>query len=79
VLFDIVVTCMVLWIHWGTMVGLLSASVAGLVCSLCTSIARMTWGYIRGSQYIPGRLFDLRERLGDLNGQQRKDAAGAIS
>lgn len=71
--FDVFVTALVLWIHWGTMVGLLSASVAGLVCSLCTSSARWIWGYIEKGQYRPGRLFDLRE---SLDGQ---DAAGATT
>jgi len=76
--FDVIVTVLVLWIHWGTMVGLLSASIAGLVCSLCTSSARWTWGYIQGGQYSPGQLFDLRERLGDPNGQGREcKSAGA--
>lgn len=51
---DIVVTVFTLIIHWGTMTGLMSAAVAGLMCSLATSIARWYFGYIRGGKYYPG-------------------------
>jgi energy-coupling factor transporter transmembrane protein EcfT len=54
VAFDIFVTVLVLWIHWGTMTGLMSATVAGIICAVCTSTGRRLFGYIRGSTYYPG-------------------------
>lgn len=34
---------LVLWIHWGTMTGLMSATVAGLIISLALFVARWYW------------------------------------
>jgi len=51
---DVAVTILTLWIHWGTMTGLMSAAVAGLICSMTTSCARWLVGYTRGGVYYPG-------------------------
>lgn len=40
---SIVVSALVLWIHWGTMTGLMSATVAGLVTSLACFAGRWYW------------------------------------
>lgn len=63
VLTDVGVTALVLWIHWGTMTGLMSATVAGLMCAGVTTIGRATFGYIEDSRYFPGTV-DLSRRLG---------------
>jgi nucleoside permease NupC len=47
-LVDIGVTALALWIHWGTMTGLMAAAVAGMCCSLATSGARHLFGWIDG-------------------------------
>lgn len=57
---DIAVTLLVLWIHWGTMTGLMSATVAGIICSIVTSAARKLFGHIQGGRYYPG-LYTLKE------------------
>ena len=59
---DVTVTVVTLIIHWGTMTGLLAAAVAGLICSIVTSIARTTFGYIEGHHYIVGKI-DLTNRI----------------
>ena len=53
---DLVVTIVTLWIHWGTMTGLMSAAIAGLMCSFATAGARRVFGYIRSGVYYPGML-----------------------
>ena len=53
---DLAVTALTLWIHWGTMTGLMSAAVAGMMCSLITSLARRVFGYISNGRYHPGVL-----------------------
>lgn len=55
-LLDIFVTVLTLWIHWGTMTGLMAAAVAGLICSVVTGIGRRSFGYIRKGVYHPGWL-----------------------
>jgi hypothetical protein len=42
-LLDLVVFGVALWIHWGTMTGLMSATIAGLCCSMATSFGRWWW------------------------------------
>ena len=59
---DIVVSVATLVIHWGTVTGLLAATVAGMVCSLCTTSARWLFGWRAGRFYYPG-IFDLTERI----------------
>ena len=51
---DLVVTTLVLVIHWGTFSGVMAATVAGLLTSLATAGARRLFGYIRGNLYYPG-------------------------
>lgn len=55
-LLDIAVTGITLWIHWGTMTGLMSAAMAGLMCSLLTSGGRRLFGYIKHGRYFRGLL-----------------------
>lgn len=51
---DVGVTVLVLAIHWGTFSGVMAATVAGLMCSLGTTLAKRTFGYIAGTKYYPG-------------------------
>lgn len=53
-LLDLVVTALSLWMHWGTMTGLMAATMAGLMCALTTSAGRKLFGYIRDGEYHPG-------------------------
>lgn len=51
---DVGVTSLALVLHWGTFSGVMAATVAGLMCSIGTSLARKVFGYIRGDQYHVG-------------------------
>ena len=51
---DLSVTLLVLWIHWGTMTGLMAAAVAGFTCSLVSSAARKLIGYRVKGRTVPG-------------------------
>jgi nucleoside permease NupC len=51
---DLLVSVLVLIIHWGTFSGIMAATVAGLLTSLATSGAKKIFGYIDGSNYVPG-------------------------
>ncbi len=51
---DIVVTLLVLVIHFGTFSGVMAATVAGLMTSLATTGAKRLFGYIQGDVYRPG-------------------------
>lgn len=51
---DGAVTALSLWMHWGTMTGLMAAAMAGLMCSCATSLARWLFGSIRSGEYTPG-------------------------
>ena len=53
---DLLVSLMVLVIHWGTFSGVMAATVAGLLMSLATSAAKRLFGYIDGKNYVPGVL-----------------------
>lgn len=53
---DLVVTTLVLVIHWGTFSGVMAATVAGLLTSLATSTLKRFVGYIDGDVYYPGRI-----------------------
>lgn len=55
--FDLAITVLVLIVHWGTMTGVMAATVAGLCCSLTTSIGRWLFGYRIGTLYYVG-VFD---------------------
>ncbi len=51
---DIVVTLLVLVIHFGTFSGVMAATVAGLMTSLATTGAKRLFGFIQGDVYRPG-------------------------
>lgn len=51
---DIIVTIVTLLIHWGTFSGIMAATIAGLLTSLGTSLAKRAVGYIKGDTYFPG-------------------------
>lgn len=51
---DLGVTLLTLLVHWGTFSGVMAATVAGLLTSLGTSLAKRGFGYIKGNQYFPG-------------------------
>ena len=53
---DLMVTALVLIIHFGTFSGLMAATVAGLMMSLATSAAKRLIGYVDGNVYYPGRI-----------------------
>ena len=53
---DLVVTGLTLWMHWGTMTGLMSATLAGIICSIATSWGRRIFGYIEHGHFTPGLL-----------------------
>lgn len=53
-LLDIAVTLIVLVIHFGTFSGVMAATFAGLLTSVCTTLAKRTFGYIQDGQYVPG-------------------------
>jgi hypothetical protein len=53
---DLMVTALVLIIHFGTFSGVMAATVAGLLCSLATSGLKRLIGYVSGDQYFPGRI-----------------------
>jgi nucleoside permease NupC len=51
---DLLVSALVLVIHWGTFSGVMAATIAGLMTSLGTSGAKKIFGYIDGKNYVPG-------------------------
>jgi nucleoside permease NupC len=53
---DLIVTTLVLLIHWGTFSGVMAATVAGLMTSLATSSLKRFFGYVDGNVYHPGRI-----------------------
>lgn len=51
-----------LWIHWGTIVGSMTAIVAGLMSFITVPIVRWYGGCIRRRVYIPGvKIYALEE------------------
>jgi nucleoside permease NupC len=52
---DLMVSVMVLLIHWGTFSGVMGATVAGLLTSLFTSGMKRLFGYIDGNYYVVGK------------------------
>lgn len=52
---DLMVSLLVLLIHWGTFSGVMAATVAGLLTSLATSGLKKMFGYIDGNYYIVGK------------------------
>lgn len=55
-LLDLTVASLTLLVHWGTFTGIMAATIAGLLVSLSTSLARRVFGYVKGGKYYPGRL-----------------------
>ena len=51
---DVLVTLLVLFIHWGSFEGVMAATFAGLMTSVGTSLAKRTFGYIAKDTYYPG-------------------------
>jgi nucleoside permease NupC len=51
---DLMVSVLVLIIHWGTFSGIMAATIAGLLTSLATSGAKRLFGFIDGKNYVPG-------------------------
>ena len=51
---DLMVSVLVLIIHWGTFSGIMAATIAGLLTSLGTSGAKRLFGYIQNNRYVPG-------------------------
>lgn len=51
---DVFVTLLTLFIHWGTLGGVMAATFAGLLTSVGTSTAKRMFGYIDRDQYFPG-------------------------
>ena len=51
---DLTVTVVMLIIHYGTFSGLMAATVAGLLTSICTTVTKKLIGYIKGGVYYPG-------------------------
>lgn len=51
---DLAVTSATLMMHWGTMTGLMSATMAGIICALATSAGRSLFGYIEHDAFHPG-------------------------
>ena len=59
---DIVVSAAAYMLHWGTFTGVMSAAVAGLMCSGFTAAAKWAFGYIADGKYYQGQL-DLSSKL----------------
>lgn len=53
---DLLVSALVLLIHWGTFSGVMAATAAGLMTSLATSGLKRLIGSIHGATYYPGRI-----------------------
>lgn len=54
---DVAVTLVTLVVHWGTFSGVMAATVAGLLCSIGTSLAKRVFGYIQDDKYFPGFVY----------------------
>lgn len=51
---DVSVSGLVLALHWGTYSGVMAAAVAGLLCSVLSSIGKSVFGSIKDGEYTPG-------------------------
>ncbi len=51
---DNTVTLIVLAVHFGTVSGVMAATVAGLMTSIATPGAKRLFGHIKGDRYFPG-------------------------
>lgn len=52
---DLLVSGLVLLVHWGSLTGVMAATVAGLLMSIFTSAAKRLFGYIDGDLYYIGK------------------------
>lgn len=53
-LVDLAVTFLTLFIHWGSFEGVIAATIAGLLTSVGTTLAKRMFGYIKADRYYPG-------------------------
>jgi nucleoside permease NupC len=53
-LLDVGVSLIVLTIHWGSYLGVMAATFAGLLTSIGTTAAKRLFGYIQGDMYHHG-------------------------
>lgn len=53
-LLDLVVTLLTLCIHWGSFEGVMAATLAGLLTSVSTTLAKRCFGHIASGKYYPG-------------------------
>ena len=53
-LLDVAVSTLVLFLHWGSFEGVISATFAGLLTSVGTSAAKSAFGFIQDGEYRPG-------------------------
>lgn len=51
---DIVVALLLFWMHWGTFSGVMIATFASGMWSICVRLARWWLGYIRNNRYFFG-------------------------
>ena len=56
---DFGVSALAWFLHYGTFSGVMSAAVAGLMCSGFTSLARYAFGYIKGGKYYHGKIWQI--------------------
>lgn len=56
---DLSVSSVTFLMHYGTFTGVMSAAVAGLMCSGFTTVARYSFGYIKSGKYHPGKIWQL--------------------
>lgn len=62
-LVDLSVSVLAFMMHYGTFSGVMSAAVAGLMCSGFTTFGRYAFGYIEHNVYYPGKMYNLKSRL----------------
>lgn len=53
---DLSVAAVTLLVHWGTFTGVMAATIAGLLTSLATTLARRVFGYKKAGSYHAGWL-----------------------
>ena len=56
---DFSVSTVAFLMHYGTFSGVMSAAVAGLMCSGFTTVTRYAFGYIKSGKYHPGKIWQL--------------------
>lgn len=53
---DVAVFVLVSALHWGTYSGMMVAAIAALTCSMCVTLGRKLFGFIKDGAYVPGRI-----------------------